>query len=264
MRKKREGDEGSALLSGSLFLDGYLLFFALEIALTTTTLLNLIALLSHNSLYFADAVLLVSARNMKIRYQTINIYFLCFVLSALVFPGGLLNAGTTNRVATPKESGSQTNAPLTEKELKKKKKKAKSTLRVHLEVPRDGSNRNEDITVLRGNPMVINVEKEPILDQFHLVGAKVVQGLGGVEIELTFDSNGRTILQNISAANRGRRLAIGSDFDKKRRWLAAPMITRLLSDGTLRFTPDASPEEIEILVAGLINMAEIKKKKNEF
>lgn len=264
MRKKREGDEGSALLGRSLFLNGYLLFFALEIALTTTTLLNLIALLSHNSLYFADAVLLVSARNMKIRYQTINIYFLCFLLSALVCPGGLLIAGTTNHVTTPKESGSQTNAPLTEKELKKKKKKAKSTLRVHLEVPRDGSNRNEDITVLRSNPMVINVEKEPILDQFHLAGAKVVQGLGGIEIELTFDSNGRTILQNITAANRGRRLAIGSDFDKKRRWLAAPMITRLLSDGTLRFTPDASPEEIEILVAGLINMAEIKKKKNEF
>ncbi len=198
---------------------------------------------------------------MKIRYQTFNIYFLCFLLGPLVLSQDLLQAGPTNSAASPKASEAKQDSTGA---AKKKKKKPMSTLRVHLETPKDGTGRTAEISVLRSSPMVLTIDKEPILDQSRLIDARVVEGLGGAEIELQFDSQGRTLLENYTAANRGRRLAIGSDFDKQRRWLAAPKIARLLSDGMLRFTPDASPEEIKVLVQGLINMAEIKKKKDKF
>ena len=38
------------------------------------------------------------------------------------------------------------------------------------------------------------------------------------------------------------------------RWLAAPLITKRISDGVFIFTPDASKEETERIVNGLKNV----------
>ena len=45
--------------------------------------------------------------------------------------------------------------------------------------------------------------------------------------------------------------ASGATSWKNGRWLAAPSINRLVANGTLTFTPDASREEAEQLVKGL-------------
>ena len=120
------------------------------------------------------------------------------------------------------------------------------------------------VQVLRSSPISVSIDREPIVTEAYLADAKVVSTIGGSEIELQFNSMGRTLLENSTAANRGRRIVIYSDFDKEHRWLAAPVITRLISDGVLRFTPDATPEEMERIVDGLLTVAEIKKKADKF
>lgn len=158
---------------------------------------------------------------------------------------------------------SSTNAPAATPKKDKKHKKETSTIRIHLEVPRTDSKNSTEIPVLRGTSMVVNVEKEPFLSEAYLSEAKLIETPGGVEIELQFDNQGRTALENYSAANRGKRLAIYSDFDKDHRWLAAPVINRIFSNGVLRFSPDATRDEADRIVRGLNRVAEVRKKKDQ-
>jgi preprotein translocase subunit SecD len=174
-------------------------------------------------------------------------------------------------VLSPKEAArEQARQKAREKELEQKKKKEERkhrkevvTLRIHLEVPPDRSGRSGPVTVLRHAPMQVNIEKDGIVDESYLVEAKLIPTPGGPEIELQFDTQGRTALENYTAANRGRRLAVYTDFGEEHRWIAAPVITRLLSNGTFRFTPDASQEEAERIVNGLNRVAKDNKKKKE-
>lgn len=201
---------------------------------------------------------------MKIQFRAFNIYFLmvCLTLATQV-SFGADGSPKANASAIPEKTSEKSEAKEADKK-KKKRKKVISTLRVHLEVNRDGTDRITTVQVLRSSPISVTIDREPIVTEAYLVGAKVVSTVGGPEIELQFDSQGRTFLQNYSAANRGRRLAIYCDFDKEHRWLAAPVMTSLNSNGVLRFAPDATPEEMERIVEGLLTIAEIKKKENKF
>jgi hypothetical protein len=70
------------------------------------------------------------------------------------------------------------------------------------------------------------------------------------------------LLQQYSATYSGKRYVVFSQFGvkaKETRWLAAPRFNRLVSDGILQFTPDASREEADEIAKGLNNLA----KKNE-
>lgn len=191
---------------------------------------------------------------MKIQRRAFNTYFLGLWL-ALVVPWTVAQAAdSTNDVKKAEET----------KKKKKRGKKEYSMVHLHLEVPRDTSGRSQEIQVLRDHPIVINVEKVPFLSESLLADARIVETPGGKEIELSFNNLGQTALGNFTAANRGRRIAIYAEWDKEKRWLAAPKITKLLSDGVIRFTADATQEESERIVRGLITMAEIKKKKDKF
>lgn len=245
-RRKRKEEGTLSLLSLGLHL------LALQIALPTTLLFNLIALFAHKNLYFANPVRLVYRRNMKRQRRAFNTYFLGLCICCFL-PLWVEAANSTNEVKKTEEV-----------KKKKSKKKEISTVRVHLEVPRDTSGRSAEVPILRENSMLVNVEKVPFLTEGFLAEAKVIDTPGGKEIELYFNTMGQTALGNYTAANRGRRLAIYCEFDKERRWVAAPKITKLLPDGILRFTPDASPEEVERIVRGLNTIAEIKKKKDKF
>ena len=69
---------------------------------------------------------------------------------------------------------------------------------------------------------------------------------------------GTALLEQCTTRNRGRRIAIFSQFGEKMkdyRWLAAPVISRRITDGVLVFTPDATREEAEEIAAGLNNVA---------
>jgi len=133
-------------------------------------------------------------------------------------------------------------------------KKTASTLRLHIEVNRDGTERNMPIPIYRASPFYVNVETDPVLNEGHVTQAAVVEGLGSFEIRVEFDQKGTWLLEQYTTALRGKRLAVFSQFGEAR-WLAAPAMTDRISDGIFTFTPDATREEAERIVEGLNNVA---------
>ncbi len=136
-----------------------------------------------------------------------------------------------------------------------------STIRLHLETSLSANDRSGTISVPRQNPMLIRMERDPILDEGNLLNATVVEELGGFAIQLKFDGHGSLVLNSATTANRGKRLVVFSHFGTSR-WLAAPRITGPIMNGVFTFTPDASREEADRIVRGLNNV--VKKLTSKF
>ena len=138
------------------------------------------------------------------------------------------------------------------------KHKEASTLRLYLEADPDAGGSTATVPVIRANPVAVTIQTNPFLDETDLADAEVVDVMGGFAIQVTFDFHGRLILQNTTGANHGRRIVVFSVFGSVTggRWLAAPMITKAISNGVLTFTPDATREEAQRVVDGLNNLAE--------
>jgi len=132
-------------------------------------------------------------------------------------------------------------------------KKAKTALRLHLEALRR-DDQTAAIPIYRKSPVRMFVQKEPILTEHDVSAAKVVEEEGGFSIEVQFDRHGSWLLERASVDNKGRHLAIYSEFGHVR-WLAAPLLLRPISGGRLVFTPDATREEADRIVKGLNNVA---------
>ena len=142
----------------------------------------------------------------------------------------------------------------------RQRKKEYSNLRIHVEV--EGGDRSSGVSIHRTAPIVVNVEREPILDENNVVAALVVEQPGGFAVQIQFDRQGSWILERTTVTHRGRHLAIFSFFGEAR-WLAAPVITGKNSTGRLTFTPDATREEAERLVRGLNNVVrKLERKEN--
>jgi hypothetical protein len=143
-----------------------------------------------------------------------------------------------------------------------KRKKVLSTFRLHQEVTPDASNRSQQVNVYRDHPVAFTVDRAPFLTEVNVKEAKIIDALGGFALSIQFDRQGTWLLEEYTTANRGRHLAIFSQFDEPNeeklnpgRWLAAPLIQNHITDGLLIFTPDASRAEVEQLVLGLNNVA---------
>lgn len=149
-----------------------------------------------------------------------------------------------------------------EEKKEKKEKKQVAYLELHMEVNRDGSSDNEEVTINRTSPYTINVDKMPFVDSADLDQAVVVDDLGGFAIALKFNWRGTQLLDGATATNHNKRIAIFARFPKER-WLASPLITKRIGDGVLQFTPDCSREEAERLVRGLNNVAKKIKKDDK-
>lgn len=137
-------------------------------------------------------------------------------------------------------------------------KKLLGTLRLHLEADRDSTKANEPVPVYRENPVMVNVEKEPFLTEACVSEAKVFNAVGGFALRIQFDHSGTTLLEQYTTVNRGKRIAVFCQFGDKLkdyRWLAAPVISRRISDGALTFTPDATRDEAEEIAVGLNNVS---------
>ena len=141
------------------------------------------------------------------------------------------------------------------------KKKEATTLRLHQEVVADTSGRSSPVPVYRQNPIFVNVEKEPFLNEGFVAKASVIDALGSFQIMIQFDRRGTWLLEQYTTAHRGRRIAIFSHFGVER-WLGAPLTNKRISDGVLVFTPDATREEAERIVLGLNNVAKETQKGN--
>ncbi len=141
-------------------------------------------------------------------------------------------------------------------------KKNATTFRLHLEVKNpDRMGIGQSVSIGKSEMFSLLVEKEPFLDEGHVVSASVVKALGGYSLMVQFDRRGSWILEQYSTAERGKRVAVFSQFGDAR-WLAAPVLTRTIKDGTFTFTPDATLEETERLAKGLNNVAKKLQKNN--
>jgi preprotein translocase subunit SecD len=145
---------------------------------------------------------------------------------------------------------------------KNDKDKQLATFRVHLESSIDDTSRTKKVPIYRASPVDLTVEQEPFLTEAHVASAKVVDVLGGFDLQIQLNRQGSWLLQSYSASNPGKHYAIFSQFGEKGkevRWLAAPMFSRVISEGLIQFTPDATREEAEQIAIGLNNIA----RKNE-
>jgi hypothetical protein len=130
-----------------------------------------------------------------------------------------------------------------------------AALRVHGESDATGSGSIKTISVLRAQPVSLSISDDPILTEADVVSAKLLDSPGGgFRIEVQFELTAGWQLEQFTAGNPGKHLAIfgqWSDQLMDGRWLAAPRIVRRIADARLVFTPDASREEADKLVKGL-------------
>ncbi len=167
-------------------------------------------------------------------------------IQAIAFNIYLLVAITLTGCKSPQEK-------LDAKQSRQQKKEL-STIRFHIEATGDNSNRAGGVPILRESPISVNIVRQSFLDERDIISANIVEHVGGFVIQVQFDDHGTFVLDNMSAAHKGKRIAILSEFGDKR-WLAAPVITRRMTEGAIAFTPDASREEAERIVRGLNNTA---------
>jgi hypothetical protein len=143
------------------------------------------------------------------------------------------------------------------------KKPQKAAMRVHIETSPDPAGTTQQISVLRSDPVLVTIKREPILSEANVVTAKIIEAQGGFAFEIKFDETGTWVLEQYSAANPGRHFLVFGQWGEKLaegRWLAAPLISRRISNGTLAFTPDCSREEADKFIPGVNEAAkEIRK-----
>jgi preprotein translocase subunit SecD len=138
------------------------------------------------------------------------------------------------------------------------KNKVVSALRVHIEVNSDKTGTTQSISVLKSDPVLMTIAKEPVLTEASIIAARVIDAHGGIALQIQFDESSALVLEQYTAANPGKHYAVFGYWGEKQdigRWLAAPIITHRIADGILAFTPDMSREEADRLVLGLNNVA---------
>ena len=139
------------------------------------------------------------------------------------------------------------------------KDKPVGIVRIHIESEASNAGTTKTISVLRSDPVEVNISTDPILTEADVTKARLIESPGGgFDIELKFEETAGWRLQQFTAINPGKHLAIFAQWSEKKedgRWLAAPLILRHIDNGTLVFTPDASHEEAQKLVDGLNDAA---------
>ncbi len=213
-------------------------FPAFDVGRSAFSFLDLVVLFAHKSLYFPIPIRLFSA-NMKSRFVWFNAYLALFALA--------VGAGCKSAE-------------------ERKRAKTYATFRLHLEVNPDASGRHQEIEISGAQ---LTVSDAPFLDEGNLDRAAVVDTVdGGYAVQVQYDRHGTLVLEGVTTAHRGRRIAVFTEFGVGKsataRWLAAPIIGRRLADGVFIFTPNATREEANEIVLGLNNIARKIKKKTKF
>jgi preprotein translocase subunit SecD len=151
-----------------------------------------------------------------------------------------------------------------DKGKEKSEKKETSVLRLHLEVNADGTDRSALAQIGRQTSFLVNIDKHAFLTEFDMVRAEVVDDeFGGFGLKVQYNQHGTWLLEQYTTANRGKRFAIFAEFGEVR-WLAAPRVTKRISDGIFTFTPDATREEAQRIARGLNNAIAKERRKNLF
>ena len=253
------GKDGGSLCCGRYFIFGLRFnrgLLALDVRGSSLSFFNFVILSTHKSLYISNVIRLFRV-NMKIRLARFNIY----LLSLLLLPAFSGDGGDDEAKKTPPDTKRSEDKRTIEG---KKHSKDSSTLRLYLETTPAAPDRSQEVPLFRTKPVMVTVEKTPFLDEGNVSQASIVDAEESFLIKIQFDKHGTWLLENMTATSVGKRVAIFSQFGDSQRWLAAPVLTRRISDGVLTFTPDASRAEAERIVSGLNNVAAKLKKKNKF
>ena len=146
----------------------------------------------------------------------------------------------------------------------RRRDKAITTFRLHLETNR-GETGSDTIIEIAGAQLYVN--NSPFLDETSVTNAAVVDTRdGGFAVQVRYDRHGTLVLDAMTTENRGRHLAIFTQFGpgklEQKRWLGAPYIGSSITGGVLIFTPNSTRAEAEQVVQGLNNVAKKLKKKN--
>lgn len=152
---------------------------------------------------------------------------------------------------------------LTDQGNETKPSKQMSSLRIHCETVSGGSTPGIEVPIWRSSPKLVPIDRAAFVTEANVMAAAVVEQPGGFAIEVQLDRQGTWLLEKNTVLIRGRRLAIFGEFGEDR-WLAAPVISKVISNGRLVFTPDATREEAERLVLGLNNVSRKLKTKNNW
>ncbi len=120
----------------------------------------------------------------------------------------------------------------------RRRDKAISTFRLHLETSRGDTGSNAIIEIAGAQLYVNNA---PFLDETSVTNAAVVDTRdGGFAIQVRYDRHGTLVLDAMTTENRGRHLAIFTQFGpgklEHKRWLGAPSIGSSITGGVLIFT----------------------------
>jgi len=148
----------------------------------------------------------------------------------------------------------------------RKRDKTTATLRLFLEATPDGTTRYQMLE-LAGVPVCASTSQ--FLAENSVKRAEVINTRdGGFALDIQFDRHGLLVLDAVTAANRGRRIIVFSQFGRKdsgqERWLAAPKIPGRMSSGRLVFTPNATRAEADEIALGLNNVVKKADKQTLF
>lgn len=150
------------------------------------------------------------------------------------------------------------------------RKRLVSVFRAHIEAPGGPAGRGQPVQLFRVSPVNLEVQPAPFLTELNVKAARVIDVVGGFVIQIQLDRQGTFLLEQYTSANVGRHLVLFGSFGgrgkqpaQQSRWLAAPLITSRIADGTLTFTPDASRTEADEFVAGLRNVAKENQDASE-
>ena len=144
--------------------------------------------------------------------------------------------------------------------------KSVATFRLHLETDQASTGSTGVIEIAGAQLSVSNV---PFLDETSVTNAAVVDTRdGGFAVQVRYDRHGTLVLDAMTTENRGRHLAIFTQFGpgklEQKRWLGAPYIGSSITGGVLIFTPNSTRAEAEQVVQGLNNVAKKLKKKRAY
>ena len=100
-------------------------------------------------------------------------------------------------------------------------------VRVHVESEGSNTGSTTNVFVLRSEPVVVNVSKDPILTEADLISARMLETpRGGFSLELRFEQTASWRLEQFTAINPGKHLAVFGHWGEKpedSHWLAAPL-----------------------------------------
>jgi len=141
---------------------------------------------------------------------------------------------------------------------KKGRGKEAALVRIYVETMEVDPARTQPVSVYRDNPITVNLDKLPVLNEAHIAAAEVLQSDEGLALKLILNTQGAWLLDSLSVSQKGKRIGIAARW-KEGRWLGAPRLNRRISDGVIVFVPDATPEELDWIVKGVNNLANKNK-----